>query len=143
MNPLLELLAVGIYVAIGILLVVFTYMCIGCCTLVEEKHYVQCLLLNIRLINLLRVLKMKLDETHIIAIVGITILTLLSFCCLVKFLYYLCTPRFRKLANRETASIFRVPPHESYQEFESRDISDAFPIWMHLQCYEFTLLYTN
>ena len=34
---------------------------------------------------------MKLDETHIIAIVGITILTLLSFCCLVIFLYYLCT----------------------------------------------------
>ena len=71
---------------------------------------------------------MKLDETHIIAIVGITILTLLSFCCLVIFLYYLCTPRFRKLANREIASIFRVPPHESYREFESRDISDAFPI---------------
>ena len=38
MNPLLELLAVGIYVAIGILLVVFTYMCIGCCTLVETRE---------------------------------------------------------------------------------------------------------
>ena len=37
MNPLLELLAVGIYVAIGILLVVFTYMCIGC-TLVETRE---------------------------------------------------------------------------------------------------------
>ena len=71
---------------------------------------------------------MKLDETHIIAIVGITVLTLLSFCCLVIFLYYLCTPGFRKLANKEIASIFRVPPHESYREFESRDISDAFPI---------------
>ena len=71
---------------------------------------------------------MKLDETHIIAIVEITILTLLSFCCLVIFLYYLCTPRFRKLANREIASIFRVPLHESYQKFESRDISDAFPL---------------
>ena len=71
---------------------------------------------------------MKLDETHIIAIVGIAILTLLSFCCLVIFLYYLCTPRFRKLANREIVSIFQVPPHESYREFESRDISDPFPI---------------
>ena len=38
MNPLLELLAVGIYVAIGILLVVFTYMCIGCCALVETRE---------------------------------------------------------------------------------------------------------
>ena len=38
MNPLLELLAVGIYVAIGILLVVFTYMCIGCCTLIETRE---------------------------------------------------------------------------------------------------------
>ena len=38
MNPLLELLAVGIYVAIGILLIVFTYMCIGCCTLVETRE---------------------------------------------------------------------------------------------------------
>ena len=38
MNPLLELLAVGIYVAIGILLVVYTYMCIGCCTLVETRE---------------------------------------------------------------------------------------------------------
>ena len=38
MNPLLDLLAVGIYVAIGILLVVFTYMCIGCCTLVETRE---------------------------------------------------------------------------------------------------------
>ena len=36
MNPLLELLAVG--VAIGILLIVFTYMCIGCCTLVETRE---------------------------------------------------------------------------------------------------------
>ena len=38
MNPLLELLAVGMYVAIGILLVIFTYMCIGCCTLVEARE---------------------------------------------------------------------------------------------------------
>ena len=38
MNPLLELLAVGIYITIGILLVVFTYMCIGCCTLVEKRE---------------------------------------------------------------------------------------------------------
>ena len=38
MNPLLELLAVGIYVTIGILLVVFTYMCIVCCTLVETRE---------------------------------------------------------------------------------------------------------
>ena len=38
MNPLLELLAVGIYVAIGILLIVFTYMYIGCCTLVERRE---------------------------------------------------------------------------------------------------------
>ena len=38
MNPLLELLAVGMYVAIGILLVIFTYMCIGCCTLVETRE---------------------------------------------------------------------------------------------------------
>ena len=38
MNPLLELLAVGIYVAIGILLIVFTYMCISCCTLVETRE---------------------------------------------------------------------------------------------------------
>ena len=38
MNPLLELLAVGIYVAIGILLIVFTYMYIGCCTLVETSE---------------------------------------------------------------------------------------------------------
>ena len=51
MNPLLELLAVGIYVAIGILLIVFTYMCIGCCTLVETRETLRlmCLLLNIRL----------------------------------------------------------------------------------------------
>ena len=75
MNPLLELLAVGIYVAIGILLIVFTYMCIGCCSLVETRESLRV----IRLINLPRVLKMKLDETHIIAIVGVTILTLLSF----------------------------------------------------------------
>ena len=38
MNSLLELLAVGIYVTIGKLLVVFTYMCIGCCTLVETRE---------------------------------------------------------------------------------------------------------
>ena len=38
MNSLLELLAVGMYVAIGILLVIFTYMCIGCCTLVEIRE---------------------------------------------------------------------------------------------------------
>ena len=38
MNPLLELLAVGIYVAIGILLIVFTYMYTGCCTLVETRE---------------------------------------------------------------------------------------------------------
>ena len=38
MNPILELLAVGIYVAIGILLVIFTCMCIGCCTLVETRE---------------------------------------------------------------------------------------------------------
>ena len=38
MNPLLELLVVGIYVTIGILLIVFTYICIGCCTLVEKRE---------------------------------------------------------------------------------------------------------
>ena len=38
MNPLLELLVVGIYVTIGILLIVFIYMCIGCCMLVETRE---------------------------------------------------------------------------------------------------------
>ena len=47
MNQLLELLAVGIYVAIGILLVVFTYMCIGCCTLVETRETL-CLMFTTR-----------------------------------------------------------------------------------------------
>ena len=47
MNPLLELLAVGIYVAIGILLIVFTYMCIGCCTLVETRETL-CLMFTTR-----------------------------------------------------------------------------------------------
>ena len=82
---------------------------------------------------------MKLDETHIIAIVGVTILTLLSFCCLVIFLYYLCTPRFRKLANREIASIFQVPQHERYREFESRDIPMFFPY--ECACSAMSLLY--
>ena len=38
MNPLLKLLVLGIYLTIGILLVVFTYMCIGCCTLEETRE---------------------------------------------------------------------------------------------------------
>ena len=47
MNPLLELLVVGIYVAIGILLIVFTYMCIGCCSLVETRETL-CVMLTTR-----------------------------------------------------------------------------------------------
>ena len=38
MNPLLELLAIGIYVAVAVLLIVFTYMCIGYCSLVEMRE---------------------------------------------------------------------------------------------------------
>ena len=86
---------------------------------------------------------MKLDETHIIAIVGVTILTLLSFCCLVIFLYYLCTPRFRKLANRELR-VYSGYHHMRIIENLNQEISlMLFPYECACSVTSFTLLYTD
>ena len=51
MNPLLELLVVGIYVTIGILLVVFSYMCIGHCTLVETRETLRLMFITRHQVN--------------------------------------------------------------------------------------------
>ena len=41
MNPLLELLAVGIFVTVGLLLIGLGCLCIGCLTLVESKETIR------------------------------------------------------------------------------------------------------
>ena len=71
MNPLLELLAIGIYVTVGILLLVFVYMCIGCCSLVETRESLHVIVTTKHEVDK-STQSPENDETHIIAIVGVT-----------------------------------------------------------------------
>ena len=44
MNPLLELLAIGVYVTVALLLILLGYMCIGCLFLVENRETIRAII---------------------------------------------------------------------------------------------------
>ena len=44
MNLLLELLAVGVFVTVAIILILFGYICIGCLLLVENRETIRAII---------------------------------------------------------------------------------------------------